>query len=128
MKTAKIFIGIFLIGILSLAVSFVVTRKSIEKSLIEICDSASEKYDCLPRKALLLQLSDSNTSTTQMNETIWAIGKMKINKALPKLEVMLHSCDNPGYRYNRCKYELEKTIRYLKNDKIDLMAFKELNK
>lgn len=128
MKLSKIIIGIVLSASLLLAISYVLTKRSIEKSLIEICDAAAEKYDCLPRKALLLQLSDQTTGTEQMNQTIWAIGKMKMDMALPKLETMLDACNEPSYQYYKCTYELKKTIGYLKDGKIDLMSFSELNK
>lgn len=128
MKLLKIFIGIITVGVLLVAVSFVLTKRSIENSLVEICDAASERYDCLPRKALLLQLSDENTNLALMNQTIWAIGKMKIEAALPKLEELYDSnaaSVSPYGSYNR---ELEKAIGYMKYGKIDLMSFPELNK
>ena len=128
MKTSKLVTNIFLIGLLFLAVSFGITRKTIEKSLIELCDATSEKYDCLPRKALQLQLSDTSTSVKQMEQTIWAVGKMKMSEALPKLETMLNQCENSSYLYIQCEYELKKSIGYIKNGKMDLMSFRELYK
>ena len=128
MRLPKIIISVLLFATLFLVMSFTVTKKYIEKSLIEICDAASEKYDCLPRKALLFQLSDNTTGIEQMNRTIWAIGKMKMNTALPKLENMHEACKNITYQYYKCNYELEKTIGYFKSGKIDLMPFEDLSK
>lgn len=106
--------------------SFFATKKHIEHSIIEICDAASEKYDCLPRKALILQLSDNSTDSKTMNQTIWAIGKIKIEATLPKLEQMYIKTDSLNYAYANTKRKLGKAIGYLKHRKIDLMSFNEL--
>ncbi|MDA3929247.1 MAG: hypothetical protein PF541_09825 [Prolixibacteraceae bacterium] len=126
MKTIKtvVLVGLLLLSLL--AVSFVVTKKQIENSLIKICDAAAEKYDCLPRKALKLQLSDNSIDPKTMNRTIWAIGKMKIETTLPKLEMMYRNTESLNYNYSDSKRELEKAINYMKFGKMDLMTFDEL--
>lgn len=126
MNKIHYFLGIALLIVILLGFSYLLTKSRIEKSLIEICDAASAEYDCLPRKALLFQLSDNTIDSIRMKETVWAIGKMKIDAALPKLEQMYEQANNSAYQYSNCKYELKKAIAYLKKTKVDIMSFRKL--
>lgn len=128
MKLSRILLITACVGLLIIAVTFIITKKKIESSLIEICDAASDRYNMLPRNALILQLSDESIPVPLKNRTIWAIGKMKIESTTPKLERMYLQTENPNYKYVNSKRELEKAIGYMRDGKIDLMSFEDLYK
>lgn len=124
----KIVIYLIVLVFILLIVSYGVVNKTMENSIIEICDKAANRYDTLPRKALLLQLSDESIHVELKRETIKAIGKMKMESAIPKLERMYEQCDDVGYKYLACKYQLEESLLYLKGEKKDFISFSKLYK
>lgn len=121
----RIIIWVIIIGIISIVLGFIITRKVIKNELIIICTQASEKYHCQPREALILQLNDHTLTVKQKNSTIWALGKMKVKKSLPDLERFYSEYAEPGHKYHVCVYELKKAIGYMKYHKTDLMSFQD---
>jgi hypothetical protein len=121
----RILFLIIIIGVIGLVSGFIITKKVIKNELIVICTQASEKYNCQPRDALILQLNDNTLTVKQKNLTIWALGKMKVKKSLPDLERFYNEYAEPGHKYYRCLYELKKAIGYMKYHKTDLMSFQD---
>lgn len=127
MKTKLIIGTLFIAGTLFIVSSYFTTIKIIKKQLTEICLNASEKYDCPPREALLVQLNDDTLPVRLKSSTIWAIGKMKVEPALPDLERYYQEFSTPGNKYSNCLREVEKAVGYMKNTKIDVMSFRNFN-
>lgn len=114
-KTTEIILATFLIGIILLLATLIASSVIIGNSVQEKCEEAREKYngDCV--EALIIQLDNEEEDFKARNRSIWALGQMGDEKALPTLK-KYYTGDIPEREKIDeviSQYELKKAIKLI---------------
>ena len=89
----------------------------------QICNHAMTRNEGDKIEALIAILNSEDQSLKTKNNAIWALGKLKDQRALTVLRNLQtgNDCDHTRYV---CQRELEKAIRNLEGKKIDILTFR----
>jgi len=120
LKQVLLYFGV--VGFGTFVLFFLITSTLIGYDVIAKCDLAKDKYqtnDCAD--GLIQSLKDDSNTLKQRNQTIWALGQLGDEKALPVLESYYDGseCD---HHTKLCQYELKKAINLVKSG-FNLTAF-----
>ena len=96
-----------------LLVAFVMLFWTLRSSVKEICAEATEQYPGDRIEALITYVKSENNSLRQRNRSIWALGQIGDERALPTLEKSYtgQPCDHDS---RLCQRELQKAIKLCK--------------
>ena len=96
-------------------VSIVVGRTVIKVQANNLAKEASQNFHADKIESLLMLIDSENYSLKEKNNAVWALGVLKDERALPKLEVLYtgKECD---HEKALCQYEIKKAILKIKGD------------
>ena len=116
----RLLYGLLLHGIILIilfVVAFLISCLYIEKSVKNICVTATESFPGNRTIALMGLISNENSSGRQKTQAIWALGQLGDIAAISFLTEQLETTDGKIY------YETQKAIRKLKGRQFNLPGF-----
>ena len=101
----KVLIMVVIVAVAAYALLSVERARAIDA----LCANAEAEFDGSQIDALVSYLNSETTSLSDKNRTIWVLGELRDDRALPALLALSGSdtCDHDRYV---CQYEIEKAI------------------
>ncbi len=112
---AKIVLISGFILVFLLCSAFVVGRVYIKHEAKNVAKEASAVFHKDNTDSLLMMIESDNYSLKEKNMAVWALGILKDEKALTKLEI-LYTGEKCNHSEDLCQYELKKAILKIKGD------------
>ncbi len=114
-KVGKIFFLVYM-GIMILIFSaFIAAKVYIKHEAKNVAREASAVFHKDNTESLLILIESDNYSLKEKNLAVWALGALKDEKALTKLEI-LYTGEECNHTEKICQYELEKAILKIKGE------------
>ncbi|MGQ8338568.1 hypothetical protein ACUNWD_18575 [Sunxiuqinia sp. A32] len=116
---------IFLIAAVLIAISstYFGFRIWIKSDITQICENAMNQYPGDKIEAMISFLNSDSQSLEDKNKTIWALGKLNDQRALPILK-SLQTGTECNHSEFVCQRELKKAIDNLEGKNVDLFSFR----
>jgi hypothetical protein len=122
MKKKVILSGLIVITA-AMGLTYLGFRIWFKSEINQICNDAVSLYEGDKIEAIIALLESDKQSLKTKNNTIWALGKLNDQRALPVLKKLKtgNECDHTRYV---CQRELGKAIDNLEGRGIDIFTFK----
>lgn len=112
----KIILFSFLLTFLGLFLSWSSVTIWIKTEANKIANEASEEYQSDRTGSLLMMIFDENSNIEEKNMAVWALGTLKSEDALEKLEELDSMIIEQDETFGVSRYELEKAILKIKGE------------
>lgn len=112
----KIILFCFLLTFLGLFISWSSVTIWIKTEANKIASEASVEYGSDRTESLLMRIFDENSAIEEKNMAVWALGTLKAEGALERLEELDSMIIEQDETFGVSRYELEKAILKIKGE------------
>ena len=114
-RLVKVIVLGILIFISTITASIVIGRLVIKNQANNFAKEASENFHQDKIESLLMLIDSENYSLKEKNNAVWALGVLKNERALPKLQ-LLYTGEESNHEKALCQYEIKKAILKVNGD------------
>ena len=119
----KVVLVLLIVSVTALLIAYAGIRIWIGSDLDEVISEATRQYEGDSVEALISYLESDDQSLVEKNNAIWALGKLRDERALPALDKLVvgDECNHSEYV---CQRTLSTAINTIRGEQVDIMSYR----